>query len=99
MTSPYFLKGTDQNNGLAPLEKSDFLDFENGHVCSLKKLIFDLLIQYYFWTYFQEQLIKKIFFVYQSWVNSFGKINCWDFETLLNIFFRPESVLCHTRTL
>ena len=42
ITSPYFLKGTDQNNVLVPLEKSDFLDFENGHFCSLKKLIFDL---------------------------------------------------------
>ena len=61
ITSPYFLRGKDQNNELAPLEKSDFLDFENGHFCCLKKLIFDLLIQYYFWPYFQEQLIKKIF--------------------------------------
>ena len=36
ITSPYFLKGTDQNNELAPLEKSDILDFENGHFCTKK---------------------------------------------------------------
>ena len=64
--------------GLAPLEKSDFLDFENGHFCNLKGLIFDL--QQYsisFLAYFQEQLIKNFFLFTKImgdllWKNRFG---------------------------
>lgn len=101
ITSPYFLRGTDQNNELAPLEKSDFFDFENGHFCGLKRLFLIYnSIQYYIWPYFQEQLINKIVFCLpRSWVNSFGKINFWDFETSFNILFWPESVLFNTKTL
>ena len=82
------MRGTDQNNGLAPLEKPDILDFENGHFCRLKRLIFDL--QQYsilFLALFSRTINKEQFFCLpKSWVNSFGKVNFWDFETSFNIF-------------
>ena len=90
ITSPYFLKGTDQNNGLATSEKLDILDFDNRHFCSLKRLIFDL--QQYsilFLALFSRKINKEKFFCLpNSWVNSFGKVNVWDFETSFNIFSR-----------
>ena len=68
ITSPYFLRATDQKNGLAPLEKPDILDFENRHFCSLKRLIFDL--QQYsilFLALFSSTINKEqFFFVYQN---------------------------------
>ena len=83
-----FLKSTDQNNGLAPSEKSDFLDFENGDFCSLKGLIFlSTTVFNIISGLFSRTINKEVFFcVPKSWVISFGKIGFGDFETSFNIF-------------
>ena len=54
------------------------------------------ITQYFFWPYSQEQFIKEKFdfSVPKSWVNPFGKIDFWDFETVkkLSNRYRNEVV-------